>query len=46
MEISQKDAQRLGINEGDTVNIDSRRGSIAVRVRIPSNAVDGTAFIS
>jgi formate dehydrogenase major subunit/formate dehydrogenase alpha subunit len=45
VEISKKDAQRFGIADGDMANIASRRGSIAVRVKILSKAVDGTVFI-
>ena len=45
VEISRKDAKILGIQDGDTVEIASRRGSIEARIRISTKAVTGTIFI-
>jgi formate dehydrogenase alpha subunit len=45
VEISRKDAKTLGIQDGDTVEIASRRGSIEARIRISTKAVTGTIFI-
>ena len=45
VEITQGDAQGMGIEEGERVTIASRRGEIQARVRISRKAVDGTVFI-
>jgi formate dehydrogenase alpha subunit len=45
VEISRKDAKMLGLKDGDTVEIASRRGSIEARIRISTKAVTGTIFI-
>ena len=45
VEITRGDAQGMGIEDGDRVNIASRRGEIQARVQISRKAVDGTVFI-
>jgi formate dehydrogenase major subunit len=45
VEISRKDARSLGIRDGETVEIASRRGRIEARIRISTKAVTGTVFI-
>jgi formate dehydrogenase major subunit len=45
VEVSRRDAEKFGIHDGDMVTIASRRGSIEVRAKILSKAVDGTVFI-
>jgi formate dehydrogenase major subunit/formate dehydrogenase alpha subunit len=45
VEISPKDAEAYGIQDGERVNIASRRGTINALVRISPQAVDGTVFI-
>jgi formate dehydrogenase major subunit/formate dehydrogenase alpha subunit len=45
VEITQSDAQGMGIEDGEKVTIASRRGEIKARVRISGKAVDGTVFI-
>jgi formate dehydrogenase major subunit/formate dehydrogenase alpha subunit len=45
VEITQTDAQGMGIADGDQVTIASRRGQIEARVRVSRMAVDGTVFI-
>ena len=45
VEISEKDAQAHGLEDGGRVKIASRRGEIDARVTISEKAVDGTIFI-
>lgn len=45
VEISPQDARKFGVEEGSRVNIDSRRGTIQVRIKISRKAVAGTVFI-
>jgi predicted molibdopterin-dependent oxidoreductase YjgC len=45
VEISPQDARKFELEEGNRVNIDSRRGTIQARVKISRKAVDGTVFI-
>jgi formate dehydrogenase major subunit len=44
-EISVSDASHLGLQDGDSVRVASRRGEITVQVQISQKAVDGTIFI-
>jgi formate dehydrogenase major subunit/formate dehydrogenase alpha subunit len=45
IEINEKDALSLGIEDGDTVKISSRRGTINIKVRISERVMEGTVFI-
>jgi len=45
VEISQADARLLGIEEGSTAKVASRRGDITAKVKISATAVRGTVFI-
>ena len=45
VEISAADAGAYGIQDGDMVEMASRRGSILVRVKVSTKAVSGTVFI-
>jgi formate dehydrogenase major subunit len=45
VEISLKDAARLGLQDGGMATIASRRGKIEARVKIITTAADGTVFI-
>jgi formate dehydrogenase major subunit/formate dehydrogenase alpha subunit len=45
VEITQTDADGMGVADGDQVTISSRRGQIDARVRVSRKAVDGTVFI-
>lgn len=45
VEISPQDARKYEMQDGATVAIDSRRGSIQAKIRISDKAVAGTIFI-
>jgi formate dehydrogenase major subunit len=45
MEIHPGDAGNLSLGEGDRVNVASRRGEIALKVRIRDNVAQGSVFI-
>ena len=45
VEITQRDAAGMGIEDGDRATITSRRGQINVRVHVSPKAVEGTVFI-
>jgi len=45
VEIAPDDAKQYGIEEGDTVQIESRRGKIRAKAHITGKAVKGTIFI-
>ncbi len=45
VEISGKDAEQYGVQEGDPLQVHSRRGSIRAKTMISEMAVDGTVFI-
>ncbi len=45
VEISSGDATRLGITDGQMVNVCSRRGRIKAKLQVSGKAVDGTIFI-
>ncbi len=45
VEISANDAERLGLENGDLVDVVSRRGKIKTKAKISPKAVDGTLFI-
>ncbi len=45
VEITQKDADGMGIVDGDHATIASRRGQIKVRVHVSPKAIEGTVFI-
>jgi len=44
-EIAAEDACALGLEDGSTVRVSSRRGSISARVKISPKAVRGTVFL-
>lgn len=45
VEISQRDAHHHGMQDGDAVEIASRRGSIQAVIKVSRKAVSGTVFI-
>jgi len=45
VEISSKDAQKIGVDDGAMVDVSSRRGKITAKLQVSSKAVDGTVFI-
>ncbi|SLM29031.1 Formate dehydrogenase subunit alpha [Desulfamplus magnetovallimortis] len=45
VEISSGDADRMGIANGEMINVFSRRGKIKARAQISPKAVNGTVFI-
>jgi formate dehydrogenase major subunit/formate dehydrogenase alpha subunit len=45
VELSAADAHELGVGEGQTLKVSSRRGSIEARAQISDRAVAGTVFI-
>ena len=45
VEIHPSDAAELGVGDGETVRITSRRGSIRAQVKISAKAVRGTVFL-
>jgi formate dehydrogenase alpha subunit len=45
IELNPKDALRLGVGEGETVTVRSRRGEICVNVRITETILTNTVFI-
>lgn len=45
-EIHPKDAQKYGLNEGSTIRVSSRRGSILTKVRITDKVQPGTMFMT
>ncbi len=45
MEINPADAERLGLAEGETVRVTSRRGSVLIGVRISGRQAPGQVFI-
>jgi len=45
LEISQNDAAKLNIKDGDTVTVSSRRGSVDIRAEITKRVEDGSVFM-
>jgi len=45
VEITANDAQKLGVGDGELVDVSSRRGKITAKLEISDKAVDGTVFI-
>ncbi len=45
VEINPEDAKKLGISEGDTVEISSRRGKIEVKACLTERSAPGTVFV-
>jgi len=45
VEISRKDADNIGISEGETLRVSSRRGEIKAKARISEKAIAGTVSI-
>jgi formate dehydrogenase alpha subunit len=46
IEIHPQDAERLGICDGDTVRVRSRRGQIQIPARLTDRVVPGTVFLA
>ncbi len=46
VEINPEDALRLGIQEGDFVEVESRRGSIHARARVTRRSPEGVVFMT
>lgn len=45
VEISEGDAGRYGVSDGEALRVSSRRGSIEAKAKVSDQAVDGTIFI-
>ncbi len=45
VEITNQDAEKHGVSDGDTVSISSRRGEIKAMIKVSPMAVSGTVFI-
>lgn len=45
VELNPSDAKELGINDGDMINVHSRRGSIKIQARITKRIARGVVFI-
>lgn len=45
VEMNRHDAQQLGVSDGDTVRVTSRRGSILIGVRVSDRQARGQVFI-
>jgi len=45
VEMNERDAERLGIRQRETVRITSRRGSLQVKARITDRIAEGTVFV-
>ncbi len=45
VEISEGDAGRYGVGDGETLKVSSRRGTIEAKAKVSDKAVDGTVFI-
>ena len=45
VEISDRDAERYGVSNGQPMKVSSRRGRIEAKARVSDMAVDGTLFI-
>jgi predicted molibdopterin-dependent oxidoreductase YjgC len=45
VEVHAVDAARMGFNDGDAVRVESRRGHIAIRLKITGKATPGVVFI-
>jgi formate dehydrogenase major subunit/formate dehydrogenase alpha subunit len=45
VEITSNDAGKLGLSEGNKVDVASRRGKITAVIKVSDKAVDGTVFI-
>jgi formate dehydrogenase alpha subunit len=45
VEITSSDAGKLGLSEGNKVDVASRRGKITAVIKVSDKAVDGTVFI-
>lgn len=46
LEICEEDAEKLGINDGEFVNVSSRRGSVSVKTSISKKVSPGLVFLS
>jgi predicted molibdopterin-dependent oxidoreductase YjgC len=46
LELSREDAGALGIKSGDQALVTSDRGSLAIKTRVTSKQLPGTAFIA
>ena len=46
LDIHPDDALRLNINDGDTVRVSSRRGTLTVKAKVTSQVVPGLVFMS
>jgi predicted molibdopterin-dependent oxidoreductase YjgC len=46
VEINPKDAERLGVNEGEMVTISSRRGSVSAKARLTKVSPEGVVFMN
>lgn len=45
VEINPKDADRLGVEDGETVKVSSRRGEIEIQARVTKDIKEGEVFI-
>jgi formate dehydrogenase major subunit len=46
VEINHKDAEKYGIEDGETVKVSTRRGSVEAKSRVTSRSPEGTIFMN
>jgi formate dehydrogenase alpha subunit len=46
VEINQKDSEKYGIEDGETVRVSTRRGSVEAKARVTSRSPEGTIFMN
>ncbi|MBN2515235.1 MAG: formate dehydrogenase subunit alpha, partial [Deltaproteobacteria bacterium] len=46
VEINPRDAEKLGIEEGNTVRVTSRRGSVQAKASVTERPAEGTVFMT
>jgi formate dehydrogenase major subunit len=46
VEINHKDAEKYGIEDGETVKVSTRRGSVEAKTRVTSRSPEGTIFMN
>jgi len=44
-EINERDAEKLGIHNGDMIKVASRRGEITLQARVTGGIMEGVVFI-
>ena len=46
VEINHRDAEKYGIEEGDTIRVSTKRGSVEAKARVTSRSSEGTIFMN